>query len=67
MSWITPVRLIIFAFLLMLVGIILPFLMVIKVIEPTFFLSFLSYGSSLAGMVLGIVGVAFYVSFIRRK
>ncbi len=63
----TPVRMMVLAFFLMLVGVVLPLLMVIRVIEPTFFLSFISYASSLAGMVLGVVGAAYYVSFHRRK
>lgn len=63
----TPVRMMVLAFFLMLVGVVLPLLMVIRVVEPTFFLSFISYASSLAGMVLGVVGAAYYVSFHRRK
>ncbi|MGB8983586.1 MAG: hypothetical protein WCC12_17085 [Anaerolineales bacterium] len=35
---------------LMLLGIILPFLMVIRVLESTFFLNFFSWGASAAGL-----------------
>lgn len=43
---------------LMLLGVILPFLMVIHVVESTFFLNFFSWGASVVGLVLGMIGVA---------
>jgi hypothetical protein len=46
--------------ILMLLGIILPFLMVIKVLESTFFLNFFSYGASVAGLALGTIGFALW-------
>jgi hypothetical protein len=46
--------------LLMLLGIILPFLMVIHVLESTFFLNFFSWGASVAGLSLGTIGFAMY-------
>ncbi|MBA4420029.1 MAG: hypothetical protein C0391_02665 [Anaerolinea sp.] len=66
MSWLTPTRMIWLAFCLMLMGVILPLLMVIKVVESTFFLNFFSYGSSLVGMILGTLGAAFYASSKRK-
>lgn len=45
-------------FIMMLLGVIFPFLMVIKMIESTFFLNFFSYTLSFLGMVVGIIGVA---------
>jgi hypothetical protein len=45
---------------LMLSGIVLPFLMVIKVLESTFFLNFFSWGASVAGLALGTIGFAMY-------
>jgi uncharacterized Tic20 family protein len=53
-----PERLIVVAVAMLLFGCVVPFLMVIKVFESTFFLNFLSYGLSVLGLVLGIVGVA---------
>lgn len=47
-----------FGFILMLLGVIFPLLMVIKVIESTFFLNFFSYTMSLLGMIFGIIGIA---------
>jgi membrane associated rhomboid family serine protease len=45
---------------LMLLGIILPFLMVIQVLESTFFLNFFSWGASVAGLAFGTIGFATY-------
>ena len=45
---------------LMLLGIVLPFLMVIKVVESTFFLNFFSWGASVAGLAFGTIGFATY-------
>lgn len=42
-----------------------PFLMVIRVIPTSFWLSFLSYGCSVVGIVLGFYGISGMV--IRRK
>ena len=44
--------------ILMLLGVILPFLMVIHLIESTFFLNFFSWGASVSGVFLGFIGVA---------
>jgi hypothetical protein len=52
--------------ILMLLGIILPFLMVIKVLESTFFLNFFSYGASVAGLALGTIGFALWSRNRRR-
>lgn len=47
--------------LLAVTGVVLPFLMVIKVLPSTFFLAFLSHGASVTGVFLGIIGVAWSV------
>ena len=46
---------------LMLLGILLPFMMVIQVLETTFFLNFFSWGASVAGLAFGTIGFAMYV------
>lgn len=51
---------------LMLLGIVLPFLMVIQVLESTFFLNFFAYGASVAGLALGTVGFALWSRNKRR-
>ena len=45
---------------LMLLGVVLPFLMVIQVLESTFFLNFLAWGASVAGLAFGTIGFAMY-------
>ena len=46
--------------ILMLLGIALPFLMVIQLLESTFFLNFFSWGASVAGLALGTIGFALW-------
>ena len=57
----SPRLMIIIAFLMVLMGAVLPFLMVIKVLPASLLLSFISYGVSVGGLFLGIVGAAHYV------
>jgi hypothetical protein len=45
---------------LMLLGVALPFLMVIQLLESTFFLNFLAWGASVAGLAFGTIGFAMY-------
>ena len=42
----------------MVLGVALPFLMVLSVIESTFFLNFLSYIAQTLGFILGFIGIA---------
>ena len=56
----SPRRLLVIGVFLMLVGIALPFLMVIQVVESTFFLNFLSWGASVAGLAFGTIGFAMH-------
>ena len=60
-------KLIFLGFLMVLIGFIVPLLMVIKVIEPSFFWGFLSYGVSVAGLFLGLIGGSLYVRSNRKK
>jgi len=61
-----PVRLMVIGFLLSLIGWLFPLLMVIRVIEPTFSLSFLSYAASVSGLFIGIIGAASYIRTHRK-
>lgn len=51
---------------LMIIGVVLPWLMVLQLIKPTFFLTFLSHGCSVSGMFLGFLGIFNYVKTKRR-
>jgi hypothetical protein len=61
-----PVALIIFGFLLLLLGWALPFLMVLHILPSTFFLNFFAYTVSLVGLIMGFTGAALY-SRMRKK
>ncbi len=60
-------QIILIGFLLCLSGVILPFLMVLKILESTFLLNFLSYTASILGLFLGIIGAAYYVRENRQR
>jgi len=51
--------------ILMITGVVIPFLILIRVLESTFFLNFFSWGASVGGLFLGIIGVATWVR--KRK
>jgi len=52
---------------LMVVGVLLPYLIIMKVLESTFLLNFIAYGAQVLGLVLGMVGVGFFAVSRRRK
>jgi hypothetical protein len=64
---ISPSKMLLIGLALMILGIVLPFLMVVHVLESTFFLNFFSYAASLLGLFLGIIGSASYVAQQRKK
>ena len=45
-------------FILVFLGFAIPFLIVIKVLSSTFFLNFLAFGTSVAGLFLGVLGTS---------
>jgi len=53
-----PRALLFLALGLLLFGWVMPFLMVLHLVESTFFLNFLSWGASVSGFYLGIAAVA---------
>jgi uncharacterized membrane protein len=59
--------LILIGFVMVLLGAILPFLMVMQEIKSTIFLNFFSYILSVAGLFLGVTGLAFSVRTQKRK
>jgi hypothetical protein len=56
----SPRLLLALSIVLMVLGIVLPFLMVIQVLESTFFLNFFSWGASVAGLAFGTIGFALW-------
>jgi len=62
-----PERLLAIAIVLLLFGCIMPFLMVTQAVQSTFFLNFLSFTASLAGLFLGIIGIAMQRLKTKKK
>ncbi len=60
-------RLLLLAFILLVVGVVLPFLIMLGVIPSALTLSMVAYGSSVSGLFLGILGAALYVGEHRRR
>ncbi len=56
-----PLKTLALGFLLLLSGAALPFLIVIKVLESTFFLNILSYFFMVTGLILGFMGMTQYL------
>lgn len=54
-------------FILVLLGFLLPLLMVMKVLESTYFLNFISFAASLIGLLLGLMGAAQMAVEARRS
>lgn len=67
MKFLTPVRMLILGFILVIAGVVLPFLMVMQVLESTLFLNFFSYTISLLGVIFGGFGATGLVRYNRRK
>jgi hypothetical protein len=61
-----PLKIILIGFTLVVVGVVLPFLMVLHVLKSTFFLNFISYTASTAGLILGVIGAAMNVRLKRK-
>lgn len=60
-------RFLVIGFFLVLIGAVLPFLIVIGLIESTFLMNFIAYTTSTVGIFLGVIGTATYVGEKRRK
>ena len=63
----SPLKIILIGFALVVLGVVLPFLMVLHILESTFFLNFFSYSASLVGLFLGLIGSAYYVRLNKKK
>jgi len=61
-----PKNMILSGFGLSVLGVVLPFLMMIHIIQSTFFLNFFSFTASMSGLILGIAGAAQYVREHRK-
>jgi len=55
-----PWKLLVLAFVLLLLGLLLPLLMVLGILPSTFVLNFFAYAASFSGMTLGMIGAVLY-------
>ena len=62
-----PIHMILIGFVLVLAGVVLPFLMVIQVIPASIWLNFVAYGGSVIGLFIGMWGAFTYVRIERQK
>ena len=63
---IQPNKLFAVGFVLVMFGFLVPLLMVIKIIDAGYLLSFLSYAASVAGLLLGLIGAISYRRMHKR-
>jgi hypothetical protein len=61
-----PKKLIYIGAFLVLFGFVAPFLMVLEIVESTFFLNFVSYAASVGGLFMGIIGAAMLARLNRE-
>ena len=54
-------------FFLLVLGVALPMLMVLNLLESTFFLDFFSYGASFLGLMLGMIGAMSLILRSRKR
>lgn len=64
---IQPIKLFAIGFILVMFGFLVPLLMVIKIIDAGYLLSFLSYAASVAGLLLGLIGAISYRRLHKRE
>jgi membrane protein implicated in regulation of membrane protease activity len=60
-------QLVVLAVFMMVLGIVLPFMMMVGTIRTTFLLSFVSFALSVGGFLVGVIGATQYVARRRRQ
>jgi hypothetical protein len=60
-------RLLVIGFVLVLIGAVLPFLIVIRLVESTFLLNGIAMVASTVGIFLGVIGTAMYVGNKKKR
>ena len=62
----TPTQFLVIGFLLVTYGMVMPWLMVLQILEKTFFLNCTSFTASFTGVIFGVVGISTYFRENRR-
>ena len=65
-NW-APWKIVLLGFFMVTLGLVFPLLMVLQVLESTFFLNFLSVLLSVGGVLVGFIGMSFFVQTHRKK
>lgn len=63
----SPMQFLVSGFFMVLYGMVMPFLMVMHIVEATFFLSITSYVATFTGLMFGIIGIATYTREHRNR
>jgi len=66
MTNLSPLQLILLGFLLLVLGFLLPFLMVLQLLESTLLWNFVAYLASFFGLIIGLIGVVTYTRLHRK-
>jgi hypothetical protein len=61
MRSINNILILILGSVLVITGFIIPFLMVLQIIQASFLLSFLGFIASVSGLILGLIGITQYI------
>lgn len=62
-----PVTWIVVGFVLVLLGFVLPWLMVLKILQSTLLLNFVSFSATVSGLFLGLAGAAWHVRLEKTR
>ena len=66
MIYLSPVKMILLGFGLLVIGVVLPFAMILRALESTLLLNFVAYLSSAIGLVLGLMGLILHTGSRQR-
>jgi len=67
MERVNPKKILVIGSILVVFGFVGPLLMVLDILPSTYFLSFLSYGASVGGLLMGVIGVSFLVRINKKR
>ena len=56
----SPLQMMVLGFVLLVIGVVIPFAQILRLLEPNLFLSFAGYFASVAGLAIGVIGLAMY-------
>lgn len=66
MTKLSPLQLVLLGFVLLVIGFILPFLMVLQLLESTLLWNFVAYLASLFGLIIGLIGIVTHTRLHRK-